>query len=136
MVVQTEIAFEHATHPFHEAGVGMQAGHLVLVLVGHQLEQAARHLLGQAGAAQGRLGLPHLLDEAAVLRRIGAILVGGEEFGTADHQAVQRFPRREGNDLTRLGQRPHRGGVVRGMPAPGKSGLVGLDRHAIELDGA
>ena len=62
MVHELVVALEHAGDLVGEGGVGVQAGDLVLVLVGHQLEQVARHGLGQPRGAKRafRLSLIHI----------------------------------------------------------------------------
>ena len=52
------VAVEGRGHLFLERAVGVEPGHLVFVLVGHQLEQIARHRLAELGLARraGRFG--------------------------------------------------------------------------------
>ena len=67
------VAAELVRHLLQEIAVGVEPRHLVLVLVGHQLEQIARDRFGEAALA-GRLGGLdglHLLDQAAVARGVG-----------------------------------------------------------------
>ena len=92
MVVQLEVTFKHAVHTVEEGGVGVQACHLVLVLVGHEFEQVTRHRFGQRRFARGSgFGLLHLRDERAVLLGIGGVLVAGKEVHAALHQALDRL---------------------------------------------
>ena len=132
------IALEQAFDFLHKAWVGVQARHLVFVLVGHELEQVTGHRLGQFGAGRNRLfGLPHPLDQGAVALRIGAVLVGGEELDATLHHIVQALaPGRQADDLRRREQALHTGAVVRRTPTPGEGGLVLIDRHRIEFHGA
>ena len=81
----------------------VQAGDLVLVLVGHQLEQVARHRLGQLGARPARVGPRRgarehelrLLGRAPCRRSalycvgVGRVLVGGEELDPLGDQVVE-----------------------------------------------
>src|SRR5690606_41933543 len=50
--VQPVVAVELLLEPAHELAAGVQPRHLVLVLVGHELEEVARHRLGQVGRAR------------------------------------------------------------------------------------
>ena len=63
----------------------VQPRHLVLVLVGHQLEEVARHRLGEPRLARhGRpLRLGDRPDEVDVAARVGRVLVG-DQLGDAD----------------------------------------------------
>ena len=130
---QPVVALEHRRHLGREGRVGVQARHFVLVLVGHQLEQVARHRLGQAGAAQRRLGGAHAVDEGAVLRRVGRVLVAGEELHPPRHHLVERGLAHELDHLRRLEQRLHRREVVRAAPAPFERRLVVVHLHAVEF---
>jgi hypothetical protein len=66
VVVDLEIAFELRGDLLAEAGVRVQAGHLVFVLVGHQPEQRFGDRLGQGRLAHRQLGHPHPLDHVLV----------------------------------------------------------------------
>ena len=68
-------------------GQQVQPRDLVLVLVGHQLEQVAGDRVGdrRAAAAAAPLGLAHVDEEVDVLGRVGEALVVGE-LGDADPQ--------------------------------------------------
>ena len=48
---QAIVALELARHARREVAVGVEPGHLVLVLVGHQLEEVARHRLGERASS-------------------------------------------------------------------------------------
>ena len=90
--MEFEVAFKHAVHTVEEGGVGVQACHLVLVLVGHEFEQVTCHRFGQRRFARGSgFGLLHLFDKSAVLLGIGCVLVVGEEVHTALDQALDRL---------------------------------------------
>ena len=75
-----------------EGAVGVEPGHLVLVLVGHELEEVARDRLGERWAAgeDGRLACPHALDRRPVAGGIGGVLVVGEEGRALVDQLVER----------------------------------------------
>src|SRR5262245_43462359 len=97
MHVQAKIlAAELGVHLLEEGVVGVEASDLVFVLVGHQLEQIARDRVGEPALARRARGLdrPHLLDEAAVARGIGRVLVGGEEGDAALDHLVERARQR------------------------------------------
>jgi hypothetical protein len=69
-----------------EGRVGVQAGHFVLVLVGHQLVEVAGGGLGQLAARQGTLfGGDDALDHLGVALGVGFVLVG-DQVGHADFQ--------------------------------------------------
>ena len=90
-----------------ERAVGVEPRDLVLVLVGHQLEQVARDRLGEPAFAGrlGRLGRLRLLDPAAIARGIGGVLVGGEELDAARDRLVEalREPARVSSMSSALG---------------------------------
>ena len=88
MELQREVPLELAFELVDEAAVGVEARHLVFVLVGHQLEKAAGDRLGQALTTLGATGLRRvdLGHEVTVLLRIGSVLVRGQ---------IRRAPRDE-----------------------------------------
>ena len=71
-------------------GVEVQSGDLVLVLVGHQLEEVPRHRLGQLGVPRSALLLGHLYaaDELGVAAGPGLVLVGHELGDARLHEAA------------------------------------------------
>ena len=105
-----------------EGAVGPQAGDLVLVLDGHQLEQAAGHRLGKVGAAghAAGLGVADPGDAPGVAAGVGRVLVGGQEFGAVGDGLVQvcaqpargrrSWPRRQPGRGRRGGPRGRRDG--------------------------
>src|SRR3546814_2353006 len=75
-----------------DLAAGVQARDLVLVLVGHELEEVAVHGFGEVGRA-GRLRLlggAHLRHEVGVALRVRRVLVVDEEGGAAGDQFVER----------------------------------------------
>ena len=131
VVVELEIAFEHAVDPLQERSIGMQARHFVLVLVGHELEQVARYGLGQQGLAKRRLALAHLVHKHLVLLRIGGILVGGQELDAPLDQVIQRLAFPELQHLRRRQKFLHTGPVVGRAAAPFERSLVVVHRHRV-----
>ena len=69
-------------HLREECRLGVKPRDLVLVLVGHQLEQIARDRVGKPGLARRLRGLGglHLIDQRPVARRVVGVLIGGEEL--------------------------------------------------------
>ena len=86
------VAVERVADLADERLVGVEPRHLVLVLVGHQLEQAARDRLGEPALVGRALGLCRLraVDPGAVARRPGRVLVVGEEGDAARDHLVER----------------------------------------------
>jgi hypothetical protein len=117
-----------------KAPVAVEPGDLVLVLVGHELEEVARDRLGQ-GLVPGRLGRlrrPDGRDEAAVAVGVGLVLVTCEESGPAGDQLVEaRRRRRPGG---RAGQSLDGRRVVGVGATPGERPLVEVDGLAVDLD--
>ncbi len=76
------VALELRGELLQELAVGVEARHLVLVLVGHQLVERFGDGLGESGTATGLvlLDLGDLVDEGAVARGIGFVLVIGQEL--------------------------------------------------------
>ena len=71
-------------HRREERRVGQQPGHLVLVLVGHELEQSLCHGLAELGAVTDRALLgPYLLDDGQIPGGNFLALVGDELAGAA-----------------------------------------------------
>ena len=121
-----------------EGGIGVEAGDLVLVLVGHQLEQVARDRLGEPArlGACARLGGPRPLDQGAVSRRVGGVLVGGEEGDAprddlVEASATAAAPGRPSPACVSASTAAR---VDRGAAAPAEGGDVHRDRVAVELD--
>ncbi|MNI03961.1 hypothetical protein D3C73_568740 [compost metagenome] len=92
MEAQLVIALELLLQAALEIAAGVQAGHFVLVLVRHQLEQVAGHGLGQRGGAADTFGFSraHAFDQRAVAVGVGGILVVGQEGRAALDHLVQR----------------------------------------------
>ena len=96
-----------------ERAVGVEPRDLVLVLVRHQLEEIARHRLGEARLRPGRvrrLGGRRPVDEGAIALGVGGVLVGGQE--------------------RRRGARRSRPGLVGGRRG-GRAAQARLDRRGI-----
>ena len=84
---------EARLHLFGERLADKEARHLILILVGHQLEQIARDGLGKAPLARGLRGFGclRLFDQRAVAFGISRILIFGEEGGAPLHHLVERL---------------------------------------------
>ncbi len=104
------VAFEHGGDLVGEfrtgGGIRVEPRHFVFVLVGHQLEQVARHRFGQAqfrrAVHHSRFDLAHLIDKGVVLLRIRGVLVAGQEFDTARDHFIQVRRALEFDHLRRL----------------------------------
>ena len=86
-------------------GAEMEPGHLVLVLVRHQLEEVSRDRVAHLRPAghPRLLGRPHLLDEIDVLLRVAAVLVL-DQLGHTDRCEPERLAlerRQHGAELRR-----------------------------------
>ena len=138
MVVEFVVTFKHIGNAGLERGVGVQPGHLVLVLVGHDFEQVSRHGLGQrqAGLALGLVHAPHPLHHGLITRGVGGVLVIGEKGHAAADQLVERAAFDQRHHLTRVKQSLKRLRVMGRAPAPLKRRFVVVHCHGIELDGA
>ena len=64
-------------------------GDLVLVLVGHQAVELLGHGLG-GGGAEWRFGRTHAFDEAAVVSRVGGVLIGREQLDPSGDELIKR----------------------------------------------
>src|SRR3546814_16503295 len=86
-----------------KVAAGVQARDLVLVLVGHELEEVAGHGFGEVGrAARLRLlGGAHLRHEVGVAPRVRRVLVVDEEGGAAGAQFDERAPQATSNESCR-----------------------------------
>ena len=106
-----------------ELAVGVEPRDFVLVLVGHQLEQASCERLGEvmrAGASLG-FGRANALDLGQVALRIGLVLVVGQELGAEGDALVERpLGRRRARALEARRPLTTALQVVRGEPAPGE----------------
>ncbi|SAI33726.1 Uncharacterised protein [Bordetella trematum] len=136
---QGEVAFELFGQLRGEAAVGVEARDFVLVLVGHQLVEAARH--GQRkpgrGCAELALACRDPFDQAAVAHRVGGVLVGGEVLDTLFEQRLQAFGPVQRDHLGgRLEREVERLRFMRSQAACVKGAAVGRHGHAIEFDGA
>ncbi len=140
-----------------ERGLEVQPRHLVLVLVGHELEEVPRHRLRQPGAARHLLDLRlgHPLHHLHVPARVGQILVRDQLGHAPLEKAPQLGARRRRLDRVDQGagvplQRDRRhlaagGGADRRLHAldihhrhapPAESEEVHLHRDAVEADRA
>ena len=137
MVVELEVALEHAVDTVEKSAIGVQPRHFVLVLVSHQFEKIARHGFRQHSLADGRrFRLLDARDKGAVLPGVGCILVARQEFDTTRHQALDRLTLFELDHLAGRHQLLYRCEVVRGTAAPLERRLVVLDGDIVQLDGA
>lgn len=136
---------ETRAQPIEEASFCVEPRHLVLVLIGHQLEQIPRDRLAQRLAARYPLLLdaPHFFDQLTVAAGIRFVLIVAQEAvaaldlllqGSRDALVLVGRWRR----LGRLAESslPHRFRLDGGEPAPGEGLFVHADRRAVELDRA
>src|SRR3984893_2107512 len=86
------LAAKLVLHLMHERAVGIEPGHLVLVLVGHQLEQIARDRIGKTALARGtrRLDGFDALDAVPIALGIGRILIVREKGRSPVDHFIQR----------------------------------------------
>ncbi|KAF1853937.1 hypothetical protein Lal_00005148 [Lupinus albus] len=143
---QLPVALEHALDILDEAAVGVEAGHLILVLVGHQLEVGAGDRLGQRGGAGNLLllGPAGPVDQRVEAGGIGGVLVIDKEAVAALDRLVQaggrtalveQQRRHRLHHLLRLRGGLHRCQIDGGATAPLEGVEVQLHRHAVQLDG-
>src|SRR5262249_13842157 len=123
-----------------ELAVRPQPRHLVLVLVGQELEVVAGHREREPLATGSALAfdLYHARDQRAVAAREPLALAADQEASAALHDLLERA---RGLARLRGTQRGARGGLhggeVMGREAPpGERALVHLDRAGVELDRA
>ena len=127
--------FELALERIAESAVGVKPRHLVLIFVGHQLEQALRDRLGESAAPFGarRFRFRNFGDERTIALRISVILIADKKRCAMLDKRGERFGRRR-----RLHHRPHErldaGRIVRSDAAPREGALRLIDGDAIELD--
>src|SRR6266850_3362467 len=131
------IARKCRAHLTGEVVARIEARDLILVLVGHELEQIARDRVYQAllaGSARGFRRL-HLLDQRAIARRVGGVLIASEERNAARDDLVERL--REAARLVDFlggGELLDRDTIHGGIAAEAERHLVHFDRLAVELD--
>ena len=132
-----EIPFEGRREPFAKRAVGVEAGHLVLVLVRHQLVGVAGDGAGKRFAAAERaFGLADPFDEIAIPCRPRRVLPRGEVRCPPPDELVQGLRCGRLQPLVALERQAlHRFEVARGPPAPPERLAVHLHRDPVELDG-
>ena len=82
MELHLEITFEGLRNLFFKLAIGVEAGNFVFILVGHQLNQIARHSVGDVAAfAKFCFSSINLGDIVFVGLRIGFILIISQECG-------------------------------------------------------
>ena len=135
MVVEGVVAFKHAIDFLQKRRIGVQARHLVLVFVSHELEEVARHRLGERGFVQRDLGRTHTLDQAAVARGIGGVLVVGQKSHTPRNHVIHTHGLVKLHGLSWCQRRLHCRPVVSTLTAPSEGRLVECHRHVVEFHG-
>ncbi|MCG3190125.1 MAG: hypothetical protein LKCHEGNO_02736 [Burkholderiaceae bacterium] len=140
MEFEFDVALELRRQLALEAAVGVKARHLVLVLVGHQLEQSSGHRAGEwrcGGAGQLRLARLHAAHTLGVALRVGGVLVGAQVLDPARDQRLDRFVGGcFGNNGRAVAQRAQPLRVAGGEPTEREREQVVLHRDAVQLDGA
>ena len=142
VVVDFEVAFEHGLDLFFKSALRVQARHLVLVFVGHQLKESPRHRLAQQVLAAHGLGQAffsglHARHQGRVALGISSILVIGQKLDAASHQRVQALAgSRHVYHLRWRIQVLHRRQIASRAPAPSECRLVVVHRDGVELNGA
>ena len=133
------VAVESGFHPLDERGVGVEPRHLVLILVGHQLEQITRHGFRQRALTRRLVGFGgfHLLDPIEIAARVARALIGGEERDAPVHRLGERL--RQLKRIVfgvgfRLQQGLDRCRICGGAAAPTESGDILGYGFAVELD--
>ncbi len=136
--LQPVVALELRLELLAEFRLAVQPRHLVLVLVGEELEVVAGDGLGQRQVI-GAIGLTHPLDQLAIAARQPGTLVAGEEIHAPVDDLFQGLADRTGQ--ARLGhfgraRQPFHGlALEHGTAAPAEGLQIQLGRHAVELDG-
>ncbi len=134
--LEFQLAIEGLRDLALERAVGIEPRDFIFVLVGHQFERVAgdRERESAAPGRLGRLRLGDGIDESAIPRRIGGVLIGGQEFHPArDHggEIGRLFGRRR-----RQREGRHARGIGARGAAPIERGEVHRHRLAVEFDGA
>ena len=133
MVFYPEVAVEFVAQFFPKAGLGMEARHLILVLVSHQLEQRMGHR-GREHTGAGEettLGCTHFIDALEIAAGIVRVLIRLQEFRATRDHIIKRFRGRACSSKRRPEIR------IGGREASaGKGLLVLIDRDAVEFDRA
>ena len=132
-----KVPLEARREPLLEGPIRVEPGHLVLVLVGHQLVGEAGYCPGERVARPERpLPLAYSLDEATVARRPRRVLPLGEVPDTPLHELVEAPWLRRLETLVALrSEALHRPEVATRPPPPSERLAVHLHRHPVELDG-
>ncbi|MNX87618.1 hypothetical protein D3C86_1195500 [compost metagenome] len=141
MEFQAEVALELRFQLGAEGWVAVQARHLVLVLVGHQLGVAARHHRAQAqlgvGAEQGAFGGGHFIHQRAEAAGVGGVLVVGEQQLAVGDQLVEVL---DGAEFLHLGataeQLAQALRIGAGQATEAEGGQVHRYGDAVQFDGA
>ena len=135
--LEAQLAFKRGCHLPRKRAVGVEPRHLILILVGHQLEGVARHSFAQPALARraALFHLSHAGDKRAVLFPISCVLVGGEKGDAARHHLVQRHRQHAVFRWLQRGcNKPrHRLRVCRRAAAPVEGGEIHAHRLAIEF---
>src|SRR5665213_2823440 len=100
---------ELLAYALQEISVGIEPRDLVFVLVGHQPEERVGGGVGERGVAGDRRGLGGAdpLDPTRIARRVGGVLIAGQEIGAAGDRLIERrgqavrLRRRAGRDGAR-----------------------------------
>ncbi len=140
MEFQPHIAVEFVVQLPRERRIGVKPRHFILVLVGHQLEQIARHRFGEAALAGRLRGLGSLgaLDEIAITRGVRCVLIIGQELHAPRHHLIEGL--RQAAVVGRFfhlraQQRLDLGGIGGSDTAPAEGGMVHRHRFTVKHDG-
>jgi hypothetical protein len=131
------VAVELLADPLREFRIAVQARDLVFVLVSHQLRVVARDCFAELRRAGSLLlGVAHSIDEGAIPRGVGRILIVGKKLLAPLDQFIE-IARQVLADRNHFGGRrdpAHALGVDGRAPAPQEALQVELDRDAVQLD--
>ena len=80
VVVELEVTLKHGVDLGVKTGIGVQAGHFILVFVGHEFEEVAGHGFGKGflGGPQGFFGSTDFVHKHQVFLGVSRVLVGRE----------------------------------------------------------
>ena len=136
--LQPVVALELRLELLAEFRLAVEARHLVLILVGQELEVVAGNGLGQRQIVRA-IGLVHTLDKLAIAARQPGVLVAGKEIHAPLDDLFQGFTDWSGQawfcHFDRARQPLHGLAFEHGTAAPAEGLQIKLGGNAIEFDG-